>query len=248
VTIDSSTVTIDSGQYYNSKAHITPVGVGTARIVYASSGNLVLDTVTINVVTPAIQFSFSSALLGRRQHFDPNNNGFYISTPNYRATPLAVTITQLHGTVDSLTTTAPTIATNSYYTYLDAYGLATGGDTLIVTAPGYRPDTAFITVTTPQFTNCCMPGQTTTTNPPIGITVYATDSVGSAHYSMDTIVVAALSSDTTVIRPVQSFFRILKNTYYAQPTLNVVGPGTASITYSDSAGTGYRPTTTAASP
>jgi len=244
VTIDSSTVTIDSGQYNNSRAHITPVGVGTARIIYSASGHQVLDTLTINVVVPPIQFSFVSALLGRRQHFDPTNNGFYVSTPDNRTTPLAVSITQLHGTVDSLTTTSPTIPAGSYYTYLDAYGLATGADTLIVAAPGYRPDTAFLTVTTPQFTNCCMPSTTTTTNPPIGITVYATDSAGNGHYVMDTIAFAAVSSDPTVVSPAQPFFRIPKNAYYSNTSVNVVGPGTASITYSDSAGTGYRPTTT----
>jgi hypothetical protein len=56
--------------------------------------------------------------------------------------------------------------------------------------------------------------------------------------------VAAVSSDTTVIRPAQPFFRIPKGAYYASTTVNVVGPGAANITLSDSAGTGYLPVTT----
>ena len=65
-----------------------------------------------------------------------------------------------------------------------------------MSAAGYLPDTAFVTVTTPRFTTSGLPGSTTTTNPPIGINVYATDSVGTAHYAMDTVVVAAVSSDS----------------------------------------------------
>jgi len=117
-------------------------------------------------------------------------------------------------------------------------------DTVIASAAGYAPDTAYITVTTPRFTNSGMPGSTTTTNPPIGIYVYTTDSLGSGHYALDTVVVRAVSSDSNIIRPVQPFFRIPRGVYYTQTTVSVVGPGTASITYSDSAGTGYLPTTT----
>jgi len=242
--VDSSVVTVDSGQNYNNQPHITPVGVGTARIVYSAPGQAVLDSVTVTVVTPPIQFSFQTALLGRRQHFDANNNGFYVYTPDNRATPLALSIRRLHGSIDSLSTVAPSIPANTYYTYLDAFGLEAGTDTLILSAPGYLPDTAVLVVTTPRFTACCMPSQTTTTNPPLGLTVYPADSVGSAHYAMDTVVVAAQASDTTVILPGQATFPIAKNAYYANTTVNVIGPGAANITYSDAAGSGYAAVTT----
>jgi hypothetical protein len=242
VQVDSATVTIDAGTYYNSRAHVTPVGVGTARIIFTAAGHASRDTLTITVQTPKISFSFTSATYGRRQN--SGTNGFYVSTPDYRATPLAVTITQKHATVDTLTTLAPVIPAASYYSYLGDYALANGTDTLIVGAPGYLPDTAFVTVSTPKFTTSGLPGSTTTTNPPIVLNVYATDSVGTGHYVSDTLVVAAVSSDTTVIRPTQPYFRIVAGAYYASPTVTVVGPGTASITYSDSAGTGYLPATT----
>jgi uncharacterized protein YjdB len=242
--VDSSVVTVDSGAYYNSQARVTPVGVGTAQIIFTASGHVTLDTLTITVQTPKIQFSFTSAVVGRRQRFSPSGNGFYVYTPDNRTTPLAASITQLHGTVDSLTTTTPTIPATTYYTYLDAFGLAYGTDTLIVSAPGYLPDTAIVTVSTSKFTSSSLPSTTTTTNPPLAITIYTADSTGSTRYAMDTVVVAAVSSDTNVIRPVQPYFAIPRNAYYASTTVAVVGPGTASITYSDSAGTGYLPTTT----
>src|SRR5258708_1231993 len=109
-----------------------------------------------------------------------------------------------------------------------------GGFTVIASAPGYLPDTAFFTVSTPKLTTGGLPGSTTTTNPPIYVTVYATDSVGNGHYVNADLVVKALTSDSAVLRPSQQYFHILAGAYYAQPTFNVIGPGTASITFSDS--------------
>ena len=252
IRLDSTSLTIPAGQYYTVQpAHWTPLDTGTAKIIVSAAGYPALpqDTLTINVVTPTLYMSLSSNaaypnLLGRRQSFSSNGNGFYVGTPDYRASPLAITIVQKHNTVDSLTTTTPTIPVNSYYAYLDAYGLATGGDTLTVSAPGYNPYTAYITVTTPRLTNCCMPGSALTTTPPFGMTVYSTDSVGNGHYSMDTLVIAAASSDSTVIQPAQRSFLLLPNYSYASTTVNVTGPGgPANITYSDSAA-GYGSTTT----
>ena len=242
VRLDSSSVTIAAGQYYNSQAHYTPVGLGTARIIFSAAGHRSLDTVTVTVVQPKVNFDFYSWVVGRRQHSWPTD--FYVYTPNSRPVRVPVTITQAHATVDSLTTLAPVIDSLSNVAYFGMYGLSQGVDTLIATAAGYYPDTAFVTVTTPKFTTGGLPGSTTTTNPPINVYVYATDSLGSGHYLMDTVVVAAVSSDPNVIRPVQPYFRIPRDAYYAYATVNVVGPGTASITFSDSAGTGYQPVTT----
>ena len=240
-TVDSASVTIAAGSYYNNLAHVTPVGPGVAHIIFSAPGHPVLDTLTITVSVPKLSWSYYSSTLGRRQSFSNGGNGFYVSTPDYRTSPLAVTISQKQGAVDSLTATSVTVPASSYYVYLDAYGLATGVDTLIASAPGYSPDTAFLTVTTPQLYATSLPPTTTTTNPPLGVTVYATDSLGNVHYAMDTVVVLATASDTTVIQPALRSYRILANTDYVSTLVNVVGPGAASVTYSDSAGTGYRP-------
>ena len=243
VKVDSAAVTIDSGTYYNSRAHVTPVGVGTARLTFSAAGQIVLDSLTITVNTPAVRFSIGGATIGRRQHFDPNGNGFYLYTPDTRSVAVPLTLTQ-NRSVDTVTTLTPTIPAQTYYVYTDAFGLANGTDTLTVSASGYSTTSATITVTTPKFVNSSLPGTTTTTNPPLAVNVYAADSLGSLHYAMDSVVVHAVSSDTTVLKPAQPYFAILKNTYYTQATVNVVGPGTATITYSDSANSGYGPTTT----
>jgi hypothetical protein len=99
-------------------------------------------------------------------------------------------------------------------------------------------------VTTPKLNNSNLTSNVTTTNPPMSINVYAEDSVGTTHYTSDTVVVHAVSSDTTVLQVAQAYFPILKGNYYATTTVNVIGPGTASVTFSDSAGLGYLPTTT----
>jgi len=234
--------TIGAGQYYTyTQPVLTAVGVGTAKILAAAAGHQP-DSTNWTVIQPKLNLSWNSYLIGRRQHRAATD--FYVYTPNGRPVTVPVTLTQQNATVDSLTTLAPVIPANSNIQYLSFYGLANGVDTIIATATGYQPDTAFVTVTSPRLTNGGLPGTGLTTGAPITVTVYTTDSVGTAHYASDTLVVMAVSSDTTVIRPTQPFFRILKDAYYAQPTVTIVGPGTASITYSDSANTGYSPTTT----
>ena len=233
--------TIPAGQYYTSTPTLTPVNVGSARIVVSAAGHRP-DSTTYTIVQPKLNLSLSSYAIGRRQYRPATD--FYVYTPDNRSSPLAVTLVQNHATVDSLSATSLTIPVGSYYAYFGFAGLTQGMDTVIASAAGYAPDTAYITVTTPRFTHSGMPGSTTTTNPPIGVYVYTADSLGTGHYALDTVVVRAVSSDTIILRPVQPFFRIPRGAYYAQTTVSVIGPGTANMTYSDSAGTGYLPTTT----
>jgi hypothetical protein len=241
VRVDSSSVTIAAGQAYNNIARVIIVGLGTARVVVSAAGHRP-DSVTYTVQTPKLNFNFSSSRVGRRQYF--GSTDFYVYTPDYRTSPLTVTITQKRPAVDSLTATSLTIPTSSYYQYFGAFGLSFGTDTLIASATGYNPDTAFIVVTTPKFTTGGLPGSATTTSPPSNVIVYATDSVGSGHYTMDSVLVKAVSSDTNVIRPAARGFYIPKGQYYVYTSVNYIGPGTANITYSDSLGTGYLPVTT----
>ena len=233
IKLDSSTVNISAGAYYNSNAHATIRGLGTAYVVATAPGHKP-DSVAYTVQTPKLNFSFYNYTLGRRQ--SAGTNSFYVYTPDYRATALNVTFTQKQPTVTSLTTTAPTIPGGSYYAYFDASALAVGTDTIIASAPGYLPDTAFFTVTSTKLTGGSIPGTANTTNPNYTTTVYATDVNGTAHYVVDTVVVHVVSSDTTVIRPTQAYVRILPGQYYVQPSYSYAGPGTASLTFTDSAG------------
>jgi hypothetical protein len=76
------------------------------------------------------------------------------------------------------------------------------------------------------------------------VTVYATDSLGSSHYVLDSLLVKATSSNSSVIQPTAPGFRFTVGSYYAQPQVAFVGPGTASMTYADSLASGYQPVTT----
>ncbi|MGH7654879.1 MAG: beta strand repeat-containing protein, partial [Gemmatimonadaceae bacterium] len=233
--------TIQAGAIYTQHGAVLPTGAGTAKLIVSAPGYLP-DSVTYTVLTPQISFSFAHNYIGKRQ-FDVNPA--YIQTPSYRTSPLTATITQLHPTVDSLSATTVVIPSGTYYTYFNYAGLNTGADTMIVTAPGYIPDTAVLTVTSQRLytSGGGLPGTALTTSLPSTVTVYAADTVNQVHYSLDTIAINALSSNSAVIQPTAALIHLLKSTQYVQPIVAYTGPGSASVTYSDSAGV-YLPVTT----
>src|ERR1019366_8409861 len=79
IRVDSSALTIGTGQYYNNSAHVTPVGVGTAKIVVTAPGHRP-DSATWTVQTPKVRFSFHTVMLGRRQFAAATD--FYFYTPD----------------------------------------------------------------------------------------------------------------------------------------------------------------------
>ena len=239
--VDSATMTIPAGYYYANTAHVTATGVGTAKLVVSAAGHLP-DTATYTVQTPTLNVSIGNFTIGSTQ-VQPGNS-FYVYTPDNRATPLTVTLTHSNGSVDSLSSNTQIIGAGTYYQYFSLYALAKGLDTITVTAPGYLPTKATVRVTTPRLAASGLPGSTTTTNPPIGLNVYAEDSLSSIHYTGSNLVLHAVSSDSTVIQPSAPYITIPAGQYYVTAYVNVIGPGSANITYSDSAGTGYLPTTT----
>ncbi len=228
--------TILPGQYYASDARVTVVGLGSAWVRVNAPG-MRPDSVFYTVVTPQLNFSAGGYRLGRRQFRLPTD--FYIYTPDNRDTPLNATITQTNAAIDSLTSTALTINAGSYYSYFGIAGLGTGVDTLIVSAPGYLPDTMVVTVTSPRLTQGGIPGSATTTSPPSTAAVYVTDSTGNAHYSLDTLLLSAHSSNDAVIQPESLGFRLPRGAYYVYTRVRYIGPGTANMTWSDSLATGY---------
>jgi hypothetical protein len=240
--VDSATATIAAGLYYHNTARVRPTGVGTAYLVAEAPGHRP-DSVLYTIITPKIQFSWHTQLLGRRQYRYPTD--LYVHVPDNRVTALPITFTQKNAAVDSLRVPVDSIVAGLYYAYVQPHGKAVGTDTIIVSAPGYLPDTAFVRVTTPRLHyGGGLPGSAQTTSSPSTVTIYATDSTNNAHYAMDTVVVRAVSSDTTVIKPTQSLIKILPGAYYVQPQVQYVGPGSASITYSDTTSGGYLQTTT----
>ncbi len=245
-TVDSSTVTIPAGKYYNGNWHVTPRNVGSTYVVVSATGQRALDSLLVTVKTPLIQINFGSVTLGRRQHLNSSGNGFYVYIPDARLVNVPATITQRNSKVDSVSTLAPVIDSATTYTYLEAYGMGNGTDTLTVSASGYASgNPAYVTVTTPRFTGAGLPSSTTTTNQSaIAVYVYAADSLGNIHYTMDTVTVHAVSSDTTVIKPDSAYYHIVKNGSSVSTSVHVFGPGSAYMVFSDSANSGYLPDTT----
>lgn len=237
----SAADTIRRGDYYSSRAQVTFVrtassGADTAWVVASAPGH-VTDSIRFIVRTPPIQFSFGTYTIGRRQYRLPTD--FYVYVPNTVAAPLAVTIGQSNAAIDSLSTARPDILAGTNYTTFGLAGLGNGVDTLIVSAPGYLPDTAIVRVTSPRLDVSSLPGTATTTSPPSGVTVYVADSLNGYHYALDTLLIAARSSNDAVIQPESLAFRIPRGAYYATTRVRYVGPGTARMFYSDSTGRGY---------
>ena len=241
ITVDTG-VTIAAGIYYANTEQATPVGVGTAMVIATAAGYQP-DTITYVVQTPTLLINFGNLYtIGALE--TQLANTYAVQVPDYRTTPLAVTLTQLHPSIVSYSSTALTITTGTYYSSFTLAGLIPGVDTVIATAPGYKPDTSVVRVTSSRLGAGGIPSSLTTTSPPFSVNVFAEDSLTTTHYASDSIVLHAVSSDTTVIRPAQTYFPIVKGSYFATTTANVVGPGTASITYSDSAGLGFGSVTT----
>ena len=228
--------TILPGEYYSQSGRVSFVGVGSAWVRANAPGHRP-DSILFTVVQPRVQFSFGTYRIGRRQYRLANE--FYVNTPNSTGAPVNVTITQTNAVADSLTATALTIASTLNYAYFSLAGLQTGTDTLIATAPGYLPDTAFVVVTSTRLTGGALPGSATTTTPPATATIYVADSLGGAHYSLDTLLLSARSSNDAVLQPDSVGFRLPRGAYYVQPRARFVGPGSATMTYTDSLATGY---------
>ncbi|MBX7120169.1 MAG: Ig-like domain-containing protein [Gemmatimonadaceae bacterium] len=228
--------TVLPGGYFANHARVSFIGVGTAYIRVTAPGYRA-DSVAFTVRTPRIQFSLGTYRIGRRQF--RLSNEFYVYTPNNVSDTLPVTITQTNAAADSLSGTSLRIVPGLYYAYFGFAGLQTGTDTLIVSAPGYLPDTAIIVITTPRLTGAGIPGTATTTSPLASTTVYVTDSVGNAHYSLDSLLLAASTSDAAVIQPEFPALYVARGAYFVQPRIRFVGPGSATVTYRDSLGTGY---------
>ena len=242
-TVANSTDTVQAGLNYANHVLVTPVGIGTAKLI-ASAPGYGSDTVSYTVQTPQLNFSFSRNLVGKRQ-YEPA--GAYVYTPNTRPVPVTVTIAHTRPAFDSLSATTLIIPASQSYLYFGYAGLAVGSDTLTATAPGYLSTTAIITVTTPKFVTYGIPSSALTTSAPTVFTIYATDSTGypgyQQHFSLDTIVLNAVSSNPAVIQPTAPKIRLPKGASYVQPAVAYTGPGTASMTYSDSA-SNYLPITT----
>jgi hypothetical protein len=227
---------IQAGIYYSQTARVTVVGPGTATVTATAVGHGT-SVATYTIAEPQIQFSNPTYRIGRRQH-RLSSGDLYVYIPSTRGVPVPVTLTQTRPDVDSLSSTSLTIPGTLSYAYFGVAGLGTGADTVIVSAPGYRPDTMVLTVTTPRLLASGL-SNGTTTSPRATVFVYAADSVGTQHYSLDTLWVSQVSGNVGVIQPDSAQFHIRPGHYFGQTHIRYVGPGSASMSYDDSLATGY---------
>ena len=234
--------TILPGQYFVNRARVTPVGVGTARVISSAPGHGV-DTVTYTVNSPKLSINFAAYRIGQRQ-YRPAVNENYVFTPNNRTSPLTVTITQTNPAVDSLSSTTLTIPNGTNFSYFGFAGLSRGVDTLIASAPGYLPDTAVVIVTSPRYVINNITATATTTSPSTTVRVSATDSVGTAHYVLDATRVGLASTNPSVVAFDSSAMTIPAGGYFVDPRFRYIGPGSGALFVGDSSGRGYGGDTT----
>lgn len=228
------------GSQSTNTPQITIVGEGTAIITVSAPGHPD-DADTLTVRTPKLSFSWSTFQIGRRQR--TADQALYVSVPNNVSDTLPVTITSSNPGIDSIFG-SPDIPAGTYYKYFGVAGLQLGSNTLIASAPGYLPDTAVIIVNTPRLVVSNISTPLTTTTPPRNISITAVDSVGNSYRPLDTLVVNVASTDPSVMQTSQATYRILPTATNVQAQVSFVGPGTAAIVVSDSAGVGYGGDTT----
>jgi uncharacterized protein YjdB len=218
-----TTVTIAPGQYYSNAARVAPGGgVGSAWLV-ATAGGHASDSTQYTFTGPKLSFSGTQRRLGVGQQ----DAGAYVSTPDYVTTPLPLRITSSDTNIVAVTDSL-VVPAGSYYAYFLARAKVAGTVTMIVTAPGYQPDTITYVATSPGL---YMNGGGTLQAfaPPSSFTVYTVDSVGSSHDRTTALVVTLRSTDTTVIT-VDSSVTVPAGSYYAGSVrVTPVGTGSAQV-------------------
>jgi len=239
MTVDSLEM-IQPGTYYTQpQAKLTTLTVGTAWIIASAPGHRP-DSVQWTVQPAPLRFNTRNYRIGARQASGPSTLYAYI--PAGRPVIVPVTFTTRTGRVQ-LSVSVDTILATQTVRYFALNALSAGLDTIVATATGYLPDTAFVLVTSPKLVSNGIPGTANTTAPPGTTYVSALDSLGSYHFTADTVTIHAVSSNPSVLQPDSVYFHIPKGQQNASTGIIYVGVGTANITYSDSIG-GYAPTTT----
>ncbi len=241
----SPSATIAAGAQSTNTALVTftynGTGDSTAQVIVTAPGH-VADTISYTVRTPKLQLSWTTYRIGRRQY--TSNTTFYVHVPNNVNDTLPVTLTQSNGAIDSLSTLTPNIPAGTYFTYFGLSALGFGTDTIIASAPGYLPDTAFVVVTSTRLVVGNLPTPRTTTTPPTAFSISLADSVGTSHPSMDTVVVFVEATNPGVLQPVATSYRILPGQQNTNGSAAFVGVGTGQLIVSDSLGNGYASDTT----
>lgn len=137
-TIDSTTVTIPAGGYFNNTARFAPQSAGSTQIAASDarteSYRYNEAAATVSVTTPSLGTSWGTTpvTVGVGQWTED----YYVSVPDNRTSPLIVNLA--HATSASVTADTLTIPTGIYYRYFRISGAAVGADTIAFSASGHN--------------------------------------------------------------------------------------------------------------
>lgn len=143
-TIDSTSVVIPAGGYFNNTARFVPGAVGSTTITASdprgTSFSYTSGSANIAVVQPNLSFGWNTPLsLGVGQYSDQS-----VYIPNTRLTPLEVTLARR--TAASATPASVTMNVGTSSSTLRVSGVSVGADTVVASAAGHVSTTAPIAV------------------------------------------------------------------------------------------------------
>ena len=241
-----TTFTIGAGQGVSQVTVSRSAASGQTWLV-ASAPGYRSDSILVRVTGPALRFvrfdnsNIDSIGVGVDQFTDGNH---FIYAGCCQPTDLAITITQRHPEVLRIprSTLIPALDFSGRGTF-SAAGVSPGTDTVIASAPGFLPDTLIVVVTTATYKLGTYP-TTSTVGQAFDISALVGDTLGDVGYPVSAATsVVVTSSNLAILRPVSDTFVIGSSTGGGGTRINVVGPGSATLTLRDPSGS-YRSVTT----
>ena len=180
-TIDSTTITIPSGQYYSGAAKWVPVSVGTAQLTASDARAAYYQyapaTATVTVQTPTATLSFNALNLAVGQYSDEN-----VQLPDYRTTS-TLTVPLTHAAVPATTTPSSVIVPlNAYYQFFRVTGTAIGPDTITASPAGHNAARGTVNVGLGRLDNIYGWPPSLAVGDSVLVTMYSRDPGGSPRY------------------------------------------------------------------
>jgi uncharacterized protein YjdB len=212
------------------------VAAGTATVTLSSPGFVSMSTEITVASLPALILTPMRTIFGAGQRADHNfiNNGSaWLVSASDRGD---VTVTLSHSHPSVATAPATVTLTNldlAQWFVVDA--LQPGLDTVIASAPGYRPDTAVVTVTSPRFFPLGL-APSMPVNAIGAVQLGVGDTTGARHLNLAEVGVRAQSSDSAKIVPQGATIPALWRNEPWPIQLIMKDTGLVDVTLTDSAG------------
>ena len=174
---------------------IRGLSAGATSITPSATG-VTGNSASVSVAAANLNLAPVNLRLGAGQY---DSFGSYVSVTYQVRSPFVVTLTSSDTSVATTKPTSPLPGYGSNIDYFDVRAKSRGTALIIGSAPGWRPDTIFVTSTTPKVV-ISGGGTRNVTSPVSNVTMYAADSLRNTHYRTNSLAVRVSSSDTTVMR------------------------------------------------